>query len=102
MLDIGFSFAVVLLDIGFSFPAVMLDIGFSRTHVSGYVGLDHLRGIDDTVELIFGDIMVSASACVGLTLPGMMDDPGSFSGIRSSAKPARGPHDISRMSFPIL
>ena len=25
------------------------------THVPGYVGLDHLRGIDDTVELIFRD-----------------------------------------------
>src|SRR5258708_35935055 len=47
-------------------------------------------------------IMVMASACVGLTLPGMMDDPGSFAGMVNSAEPARGPHDISRMSFAIL
>jgi len=30
------------------------------------------------------------------------NEPGSFSGILSSANPARGPHDISRMSFAIL
>jgi hypothetical protein len=35
--------------------------------------------------------MVSASHWVGLILPGMIDEPGSFSGIFSSAKPARGP-----------
>ena len=46
--------------------------------------------------------MVSASHWVGLTLPGMIDEPGSFSGISSSAKPARGPHDIRRMSLAIL
>ena len=35
--------------------------------------------------------MVSASACVGLTLPGMIELPGSFSGMRSSPSPERGP-----------
>jgi hypothetical protein len=30
-------------------------------------------------------IMVSASHCVGFTLPGMIEDPGSFSGIFNSA-----------------
>src|SRR5205807_1050125 len=35
--------------------------------------------------------MVSASHCVGLILPGMIDEPGSFSGMRSSANTARGP-----------
>ena len=43
--------------------------------------------------------MVSASACVGLTLPGMIDEPGSFSGMRSSANPARGPQAYQRTSF---
>src|SRR5215475_13372951 len=47
-------------------------------------------------------IMVSASHWVGLTLPGMIDEPGSFSGISNSANPARGPHDIRRMSLAIL
>src|SRR5215510_975986 len=46
--------------------------------------------------------MVNASHCVGLTLPGIIDDPGSFSGILSSANPARGPQDINRMSLAIL
>ena len=41
-------------------------------------------------------------ACVGLTLPGMIEEPGSFSGMSNSAKPARGPQDISLMSLPIL
>lgn len=36
------------------------------------------------------------------TLPGMMDDPGSFSGSSSSPSPQRGPLLSSRMSFAIL
>jgi hypothetical protein len=43
--------------------------------------------------------MASASACVGFTLPGMIEEPGSLEGMMSSANPARGPHDIRRMSF---
>jgi hypothetical protein len=35
--------------------------------------------------------MVIASHWVGLTLPGMIELPGSFSGIRSSPSPQRGP-----------
>jgi hypothetical protein len=34
--------------------------------------------------------MVNASHCVGLSLPGMIDDPGSFSGILISANPHVG------------
>ena len=45
---------------------------------------------------------VTASACVGLTLPGMIDDPGSFAGRINSPKPARGPEPIRRMSLAIL
>ena len=45
--------------------------------------------------------MVSASHCVGLTLPGMMLLPGSFSGRDSSPSPHRGPLPSSRMSFAI-
>ena len=44
--------------------------------------------------------MVSASHCVGLTLPGMMLLPGSFSGSDSSPSPHRGPLPSSRMSLP--
>ena len=46
--------------------------------------------------------IVMASDCVGLTLPGMIEDPGSFSGRRSSAIPARGPEPSHRMSFAIF
>ena len=46
--------------------------------------------------------MVMASACVGLTLPGMIEEPGSFSGRISSPMPARGPEPSRRMSLAIL
>ena len=39
--------------------------------------------------------MVMASHCVGFTLPGMMDEPGSFSGMWSSPKPQRGPDAVA-------
>ena len=45
---------------------------------------------------------VRASHWVGLTLPGMIDEPGSFSGRISSPSPQRGPEPSSRMSFAIL
>src|ERR1700758_5016727 len=46
--------------------------------------------------------IVSASDCVGFTLPGMMDEPGSFSGSVSSPRPQRGPEASQRMSLAIL
>src|SRR5216684_652230 len=46
--------------------------------------------------------MVIASHCVGLTLPGMIDEPGSFSGSISSPRPERGPEPNKRISFAIL
>ena len=47
--------------------------------------------------------MVNASVWVGLTLPGMIEEPGSFSG-KSAIRPSpdRGPLPASRMSFAIL
>src|SRR5690554_7117560 len=46
--------------------------------------------------------MVRASHCVGFTLPGMMDDPGSFSGMIISPIPERGPEASILMSLAIL
>ena len=46
--------------------------------------------------------MVTASHCVGLTLLGMMELPGSFSGMRISPMPQRGPDDSQRMSLAIF
>ena len=47
-------------------------------------------------------IIVIASHWVGLTLPGMIEEPGSFSGRISSPKPARGPQAARRMSSAIF
>ena len=46
--------------------------------------------------------LVSASHWVGLTLPGMIEEPGSFSGSDSSPRPERGPEPRKRMSLAIL
>ncbi len=46
--------------------------------------------------------MIIASHWVGLTLPGMMEDPGSLAGRMSSPRPLRGPDPSHRMSSAIL
>ena len=46
--------------------------------------------------------MVSASACVGFTLPGIIDETRLVLRNLQFCKPARGPHDIRRMSFAII
>src|SRR5207237_1264171 len=46
--------------------------------------------------------IVNASDCVGFTLPGIIEDPGSFSGRVSSPRPQRGPEASQRMSLAIL
>ena len=43
--------------------------------------------------------MSIASAWVGLTLPGMIDEPGSLAGSTSSRRPVRGPDPSQRMSL---
>ncbi len=45
---------------------------------------------------------VSASHWVGLTFPGMIDDPGCTAGSLISARPARGPMLSSRRSLAIF
>ena len=42
------------------------------------------------------------SQITGLTLPGMIDEPGCSSGIAISASPVRGPEPIRRRSLQIL
>ncbi len=46
--------------------------------------------------------IVMASLWVGLTLPGMIELPGSFSGMRISPSPLRGPDAIQRTSLAIF
>src|SRR5437588_8544564 len=41
----------------------------------------------------------TASGSTGLTLPGMIDEPGCRSGMKISARPVRGPDDIQRRSL---
>ena len=47
-------------------------------------------------------IITMASHWVGLTLPGMMEQPGSLSGSLSSPMPQRGPEASQRMSLAIF
>ena len=44
----------------------------------------------------------TASQSTGLTLPGMIDDPGCRSGRKISVSPVRGPEPIQRMSLAAL
>ena len=44
----------------------------------------------------------TTSGTIGLTLPGMIDEPFCSSGSRSSASPARGPEPIQAMSLAIF
>ena len=46
--------------------------------------------------------IVSASHCVGFTLPGMIEEPGSFSGMVISPMPFRGPEASQRTSLAIF
>ena len=46
--------------------------------------------------------MVRASHCVGFTLPGMIEEPGSLSGINNSPIPQRGPEDSILISLAIF
>ena len=54
------------------------------------------------LPIVCAQTMQSASTWVGLTLPGMIEEPGSFSGKRDSPSPVRGPEPSRRMSLAIL
>lgn len=54
------------------------------------------------VPMTWAQTMVIASHCVGLTLPGMIEEPGSFSGSSNSPMPERGPEPIRRISLAIF
>lgn len=55
-----------------------------------------------SLPITWAQSMVRASLWVGLTLPGMMEDPGSFSGMSSSPSPLRGPLASQRTSLAIF
>ncbi|MDB6158146.1 MAG: iron-sulfur (Fe-S) oxidoreductase [Gammaproteobacteria bacterium] len=73
---------------------------------------DNFDAIEQTPEVIIFELaaggtawmhtMTMASCCVGLTFPGMMDEPGSFSGNSSSFNPQRGPEASQRTSLAIF
>ena len=52
--------------------------------------------------MTWAQTMVMASAWVGLTLPGMIEEPGSLAGSSSSPMPQRGPEPSRRMSLAIF
>ena len=58
--------------------------------------------IATSLPITWTQTIVIASLCVGFTLPGMIDEPGSFSGRINSPSPARGPDPIQRMSLAIF
>ena len=45
---------------------------------------------------------LTTSGMIGLTLPGMIDEPGAMGGRLISCSPARGPEDSRRRSLHIL
>ena len=65
-------------------------------------GGDLPAGIPRTVTPAAADAWMTASGITGLTLPGMMDEPGCTVGSFSSASPQRGPEPSQRMSFAIF
>ena len=58
--------------------------------------------IATSLPITCAQTIVKASHCVGFTFPGMIEDPGSFSGIRISPIPERGPEANIRTSLAIL
>ncbi len=60
------------------------------------------KAIDASLPITWAQTMESASGITGFTLPGMIDEPGWRSGRWISARPARGPEPIQRMSVAIL
>ena len=55
-----------------------------------------------SLPITWQQTMVSASHWVGLTLPGMIELPGSFSGMPISPRPERGPEASQRTSLAIF
>ena len=55
-----------------------------------------------SLPITWAQTMVVASQITGLTLPGMIEDPGCRSGSAISPSPARGPEPIQRRSLAIL
>ena len=55
-----------------------------------------------SLPITWAATMVTCSHWVGFTLPGMMEDPGSFSGIVISPRPSRGPLASHRISLAIF
>ena len=58
--------------------------------------------IATSLPMTWMQTIVIASLWVGFTLPGMIDEPGSFSGRISSPRPQRGPEPIQRTSLAIF
>ncbi len=60
------------------------------------------RSTATSLPKTWAQTMVIASDWVGLTLPGMIEEPGSFSGMRISPRPERGPEASQRTSLAIF
>ncbi|MNL35025.1 hypothetical protein D3C87_1570320 [compost metagenome] len=60
------------------------------------------KPIAASLPMTWATTMVMASDWVGLTLPGMIEEPGSFSGMVISPRPDRGPEASQRTSLAIF
>ena len=54
------------------------------------------------MPITLAQTIVTASHCVGFTFPGIIDEPGSFSGSINSPYPARGPEPKNLITFDIF
>ena len=54
------------------------------------------------LPITYAQTIVIDSHYVGLTFPGMIEEPGSFSGSESSPRPQRGPEPRNLMSLAIF
>jgi len=69
---------------------------------SSRVPWDPPKATAASLPMTWAATWVTASGMTGLTLPGMIDEPGWRSGMRISARPVRGPEPIQRRSLAIF
>src|SRR5437016_4823476 len=73
-----------------------------RIALSSKLPWEPAKAIALSSESTWMQTITMASHWVGLTLPGMIEDPGSLAGRTSSLRPQRGPDASHRMSLAIF
>src|ERR1039458_9835467 len=73
-----------------------------RIVFSSKLPCDPANATAESFPMTWIEIMIMASHCVGFTLPGMIEDPGSLAGNINSPSPQRGPDASQRISLAIF